>query len=99
MLIGYARVSTSDQNVDLQIDALTKAGCEKIFTDKASGAKADRAGLAEALTFMRKGDILCVWKLDRLGRSLKHLIETVLTLQEAGKGFRCLQENIDTTTS
>jgi DNA invertase Pin-like site-specific DNA recombinase len=99
MLIGYARVSTNDQNLELQTDALTKAGCEKVFTDKASGAKSDRVGLAEALEFMRKGDTLCVWKLDRLGRSLKHLIETVLTLQEAGKGFRSLQEHIDTTTS
>lgn len=99
MLIGYARVSTNEQNLDLQTDALTKAGCEKIFTDKASGAKADRTGLQEALAFLRKGDTLCVWKLDRLGRSLKHLIETVLTMQGAGKGFKSLQEHIDTTTS
>jgi DNA invertase Pin-like site-specific DNA recombinase len=99
MLIGYARVSTAEQNLDLQTDALAKAGCEKIFTDTASGAKADRTGLAEALNFMRQGDTLCVWKLDRLGRSLKHLIETVLRLQEVGKGFRSLQEHIDTTTS
>jgi DNA invertase Pin-like site-specific DNA recombinase len=99
MLIGYARVSTAEQNLDLQTDALTKAGCEKIFTDTASGAKAHRTGLAEALNFMRQGDTLCVWKLDRLGRSLKHLIETVLRLQEVGKGFRSLQEHIDTTTS
>jgi DNA invertase Pin-like site-specific DNA recombinase len=99
MLVGYCRVSTRDQSLDLQIDALKKAGCEKIFAETGSGAKSDRAGLVEALAFMRKGDILCVWKLDRLGRSLKHLIETVLTLQQAGKGFRCLQENIDTSTS
>jgi DNA invertase Pin-like site-specific DNA recombinase len=99
MLIGYARVSTADQNLDLQIDALTKAGCEKIFSDKVSGVKSDRSGLSEALNFMRKGDTICVWKLDRLGRSLKHLIETVLVLQSAGKGFRSLQEHIDTTTS
>ena len=99
MLIGYARISTNEQNLNLQTDALTKAGCEKIFTDTASGAKSDRTGLAEAINFMRKGDTLCVWKLDRLGRSLKHLIETVLALQALGKGFCSLQENIDTTTS
>ena len=99
MLIGYARISTNEQNLNLQTDALTKAGCEKIFTDTASGAKSDRTGLTEAINFMRKGDTLCVWKLDRLGRSLKHLIDTVLALQNAGKGFRSLQENIDTTTS
>jgi DNA invertase Pin-like site-specific DNA recombinase len=99
MLIGYARISTNEQNLNLQTDALTKAGCEKIFTDTASGAKSDRTGLREAINFMRKGDTLCVWKLDRLGRSLKHLIETVLALQALGKGFCSLQENIDTTTS
>ena len=99
MLIGYARISTNQQNLNLQTDALTKAGCEKIFTDTASGAKSDRTGLTEAINFMRKGDTLCVWKLDRLGRSLKHLIETVLALQAFGKGFCSLQENIDTTTS
>ena len=99
MLIGYARISTNEQNLNLQTDALTKAGCEKIFTDTASGAKYDRTGLTEAINFMRKGDTLCVWKLDRLGRSLKHLIETVLALQALGKGFCSLQENIDTTTS
>jgi len=71
MLIGYARVSTTEQNLDLQTDALTKAGCEKIFSDTASGAKSERPGLAEALNFMREGDILVVWKLDRLGRSPK----------------------------
>ena len=76
MLIGYARVSTTDQNLDLQKDALNRAGCERIFTDVASGAKSDRAGLAEALKFAREGDTLVVWKLDRLGRSLGHLIET-----------------------
>ena len=99
MLIGYARVSTAEQNLDLQTDALTKAGCDKIFTDTAGGAKSERPGLAEALSFMREGDVLVVWKLDRLGRSLKHLIETVLALQNAEKGFRSLQENIDTSTS
>jgi len=99
MLIGYARVSTAEQNLDLQTDALTKAGCDKIFTDTKSGAKSERPGLAEALNFMRQGDTLVVWKLDRLGRSLKHLIETVITLQKEQKGFRSLQENIDASTS
>jgi DNA invertase Pin-like site-specific DNA recombinase len=99
MLIGYARVSTADQNLDLQTDALTKAGCEKIFTDTACGATSERPGLAEALNFMRENDVLVVWKLDRLGRSLKHLIETVVALQMVQKGFRSLQENIDTSTS
>src|SRR5919199_6128673 len=99
MLIGYARVSTLDQNLDLQEDALRKAGCERLFTDVASGAKDERTGLAEALAFLRPGDTLVVWKLDRLGRSLKHLIETVTTLQGRKVGFRSLQESIDTTTS
>ncbi len=99
MLIGYARVSTQDQNLDLQEDALLKAGCEKIFKDTASGGKWDRKGLMEVLEFARKGDTLVVWKLDRLGRSLKHLIETVGLLQEQGIGFKSLQEHIDTTTS
>ena len=74
MLIGYARVSTADQDLALQTDALTRAGCEKLFTDKASGAKADRPGLAEALQFARAGDCIVVWKLDRLGRSIQGLI-------------------------
>ena len=99
MLVGYARISTGDQNLDLQEDALRKAGCEKLFTDVASGAKDERAGLAEALAFLRPGDALVVWKLDRLGRSLKHLIETVTALQARKVGFRSLQESIDTTTS
>jgi len=99
MKIGYARISTQDQSVDLQSDALTAAGCEKVFQDIASGAKSDRAGLAEAVEFARAGDTLVVWKLDRLGRSLKHLIETVNQLHERGIGFASLQENIDTTTS
>ena len=77
MLIGYARVSTFEQNLDLQIDALKKAGCEKIYTDQLSGAKTERPGLTEALAFARKGDTLVVWRLDRLGRSLRHLITTV----------------------
>jgi DNA invertase Pin-like site-specific DNA recombinase len=81
MLIGYARVSTSDQTLDLQKDALQKAGCERIFTDMASGAKAERQGFDEALSYLREGDILVVWRLDRLGRSLNHLIETITGLR------------------
>lgn len=99
MLIGYSRVSTLDQNADLQQDALKKAGCTEYFTDKISGAKADREALQQALAFARPGDTLIVWKLDRLGRSLKHLIDTVTQLQEKGVGFKSLTENIDTTTS
>lgn len=99
MLIGYARVSTVDQNVTLQTDELKKAGCEKIFRDKVSGAKSDRPGLQEAIDFLREGDSLVVWRLDRLGRSLKHLLETVSLLEERAIGFRSLQEAIDTTTN
>ena len=99
MLVGYGRVSTQEQNLDLQCDALTKAGCEKVFTDVISGIKEDRAGLKEALSFMRRGDVLVVWRLDRLGRSLKNLIENVNQLGGKGIGFRSLQESIDTTTS
>lgn len=97
--IGYARVSTADQDPALQLDALAKAGCERVFQDKASGGKADRPGLTAALAFVREGDILMVWKLDRLGRSLPHLIETVNALETRGVGFRSLTEAIDTTTS
>src|SRR4029453_13834501 len=99
MLIGYARVSTHDQTLALQQDALTQAGCERLFTDTASGAKADRPGLEEALSHIRSGDTLVVWKLDRLGPSLPHLIETITRLQERGVGFKSLTEQIDTTTS
>jgi len=98
MLIGYARVSTAEQNLTLQTDALNRTGCERIFEDHASGAKTDRAGLSEALKFARAGDTLVVWKLDRLGRSLPHLIETVKQLQKDGIGFRSVQESIDTTS-
>lgn len=99
MKIGYARISTVDQNLDLQIDALEKAGCERIFTDTASGLLDSRKGLADALEFCRADDLLVVWKLDRLGRSLKHLIETVNRLQAKGIGFISLRESVDTTTS
>jgi DNA invertase Pin-like site-specific DNA recombinase len=99
MLIGYARVSTHEQTLNLQRDALEKAGCTKIFTDTASGAKTERIGLEEALNYVRKGDILGVWRLDRLGRSLPHLITTLTGLEERTIGFKSLTENIDTTTS
>ncbi len=99
MDIGYARVSTGEQTLDLQLDALAAAGCEKVFTETASGAKAERPVLAEVLAYLRPGDTLVVWRLDRLGRSLKHLIETVAALAERGIGFRSLGERIDTTTS
>src|SRR5688572_29979249 len=99
MLIGYARVSTNDQNLDLQRSALQNAGCEQIFTDRVSGTKAERKGLTEALSHLRAGDTLVVWRLDRLGRSLRHLIDTVAALSARGVGFRSLQEQIDTTTS
>ena len=88
-----------EQNVVPQTVQLKKAGCERIFRDKASGAKTERSGLQEALDFLRQCDMLVVWWLDRLGRSLKHLLETVSELEERGIGFRSLQENIDTTTS
>lgn len=98
MLIGYARVSTADQNLHLQKDALTAAGCAQICEDTSSGAKVARPGLEKALGMLREGDTLVVWKLDRLGRSLKHLIESVQALDNRGVGFKSLQDNIDTTT-
>jgi DNA invertase Pin-like site-specific DNA recombinase len=99
MLIGYARVSTQEQTLNLQKDALEKIGCTKIFTDTASGARTERKGLEEALKYVREGDTLVVWRLDRLGRSLKHLIETISKLNNRNIGFKSIQENIDTTTS
>jgi DNA invertase Pin-like site-specific DNA recombinase len=98
MKIGYARISTHDQTVALQQDALAAAECEEIFTDTVSGAKAARPGLEQALAFVRAGDTLVVWRLDRLGRSLAHLIATVRQLEERGVGFRSMTEQIDTTT-
>ncbi len=100
MLVGYARVSTTDQNLDLQIDALTKAGCEKIFSEKITGSTADRTELNNMKNFIRDNhDTVVVYKLDRLGRSLKNLVTEIETLQSRGIGFKSLQENIDTATS
>jgi DNA invertase Pin-like site-specific DNA recombinase len=98
-LIGYARVSTTEQHLHLQQDALEKAGCLKIFTDTISGIKAERRGLNDALDYVRDGDTLVVWRLDRLGRSLKDLIERITELHSRNIGFKSLTENIDTTTS
>ena len=98
MLIGYARVSTQDQNLDLQTGALTKAGCTKIFDDKILGTRADRPGLTAAFEYLRDGDTLVVWKLDRLGRSMKHLVDLVTTLHTRNVGFKSLTDSIDTST-
>lgn len=98
MLIGYARVSTGDQNIDLQSDALNRAGCEKIFMDKESGAVSARSGLEQAMQMLREGDTLVVWRLDRLGRSLKHLIDIMGKLEQRKIGFKSIQESIDTGT-
>lgn len=97
-VIGYARVSTADQDAAMQHEALNAAGAAKVFEDVASGAKADRPGLTAALAYLREGDTLAVWKLDRLGRSLPHLVQTVAELEQRGVGFRSLTESIDTTT-
>ena len=96
MLIGYARVSTEGQGLDLQMDALWECGCEKNYSDVASGSKVGRPGLAGAMADLRRGDVLVVWRLDRLGRSLSHLIEVVSELQDRGVGFRSLQEEVNT---
>lgn len=97
-LIGYARISTGEQNSALQIDALKAAGCHPVFTDTASGAKSDRPQLVAALQYLRTGDILVVWKLDRLGRSMRHLVEIIGGLGQRQIGFRSLTEAIDATT-
>jgi DNA invertase Pin-like site-specific DNA recombinase len=99
MKIGYARVSTTDQNTDLQLEALKRAGCEQIFEDQVSGAVKKRPGLEKALAVVDAGDVLVVWRLDRLGRSLPHLIEVIAELGDRGAGFRSLTESIDTTTA
>src|SRR5688572_6179233 len=97
-LLGYARVSTADQQPQLQVDALQDAGCYRVFTETASGARTDRPTLQQVLDQIRPGDTLVVWKLDRLGRSLRHLVDTVTGLADRGIGFRSPQEAIDTTT-
>ena len=99
MLIGYARVSTNEQNLDLQKDALENAGCERIFVEQMSGSSSNRPELNKAMDMLREGDTLVVWRLDRLGRSLKHLIELITKLEERKVGFKSLTESIDTTTS
>ena len=99
MLVGYARVSTAEQSLALQQDALSAAGCGRTFTDVVSGAVEERDGLTAALDYVRAGDTLVVWRLDRLGRTLRHLIAQVTALDALGVGFRSLTEAIDTTTS
>jgi DNA invertase Pin-like site-specific DNA recombinase len=99
MQIGYARVSIQDQTLNRELDALKLAGCRRVFTDTASGAKTNRKGLESAFDHLRAGDVLVVWRLDRLGRTLKQLIELINDLNAKGSGFRSLQENIDTTSS
>jgi DNA invertase Pin-like site-specific DNA recombinase len=99
MLIGYARVSTQDQNLELWIEALQKAGCQKILEDKVSGSRAERPGLSKALETVREGDTLVVWKLDRLGRSVKNLVDLVGELQKQGVQFKSLTDSIDTGTA
>jgi DNA invertase Pin-like site-specific DNA recombinase len=97
-LLGYARVSTTDQQPHLQVDALTAAGCYRVFVETASGSSTDRPVLEQVLDQLRPGDTLVVWKLDRLGRSLRHLVDTVTGLADRGVGFRSVQEQVDTTT-
>lgn len=99
MKIGYARVSTEEQNLDLQLDALTRAGCEKIFQEKVSGVKTHRVELSKLLAHLRAGDVLVIWKLDRLGRSLQHLVELTHELLEKEVGLQSLSAPIDTTTA
>lgn len=94
MRVGYARVSTHEQNLDLQLDELKRAGCEEIVTDKISGSVSERPGLEKLQNYLRKGDVLVVWRLDRLGRSLKHLIAYVAKLEEKGIGFHSVTESI-----
>ena len=98
MLIGYVRVSTNDQNTDLQRNALNCAGCEQIFEDKISGTKSDRPGLKKLLRTLSAGDTLVVWKLDRLGRSMRHLVTLIEELRQRGVNFRSLTDSIDTST-
>jgi DNA invertase Pin-like site-specific DNA recombinase len=98
MLVGYARVSTLDQNPALQMDALRAAGCEKIFVEKASGSHRDRPQLIAALDYLREGDTLAVWKLSRLARSLTQVIKTTANIGERGIGLKVLTQNIDTST-
>jgi len=99
MKIGYARISTDDQSLGLQRDALNAAGCKKVFEDTESGAKADRPGLAQALDHLREGDTLVIWRLDRLGRSLDELIRIVNNFKDQGIGLESLTEKIDTTSA
>ena len=99
MIVGYARVSTLEQNLELQRDALERAGCERVFEDQVSGVSTERPGWTQVKAMLRDGDTVVVWRLDRLGRSLKHLIETITELGDRGVGFRSVQENLDTTSA
>ncbi|TDE13392.1 recombinase family protein [Dyadobacter psychrotolerans] len=99
MKIGYARVSTQDQNLEMQLDALEKAGCQQIFQEKASGVKSDRPELAAMQQVLRKGDVIYIYKLDRLGRSLKHLLEMTSDFEKRGVGLVSINDHIDTTTA
>ena len=98
MQVGYARVSTDDQNLDLQLDALKAAGCQEVFTDKITGAAKTKVGLEAALKYVREGDTLVVWKLDRLGRTVKGLVELVEGFQARGVQFKSVTDSIDTST-